>query len=790
MWVLGQPRWGVPLLDFLDLWFAHSQPLLEIRPLRKHQPRTIYSRWFSDPTSARAFLAELNGADHEAHIGCLPRDREAGDTAAVSRYDWLWADLDIAGPTHAQSALQSQPEALAALSRLPTPTALVDSGYGLHAWWAVSGSQSLDQWRARMAGIASVLGADPNATHSPAQTLRLPGSLNLKLGPPGVPCRLLEASGVVHDPATFPEAAPKEKRSNVVPFTGSGPVSIVGDRPFDRANSVPILDVLRELKIKVTRHGTSLHCVCPVHGSGKNPSQAHVGGNGSNTVYCHGDCQCAHTPVDVVAGHLRISAEDAVDWLADRFRFEGLSAKRAAKREALRPVSGPGAVAGAVAGPSRVSAQVVNLADRSVRQVLSTSAVPIQPAASGSVPDHEEIPPLILGKGSQLRCNQENAMLILGGRNGIYGPVREWRGCLGYDELGKDLHWLKSPPCGGIRPGPVNFNVDPTIVISWLQRDQGWEKTDEGIITRTLDQLGRCNSFNPVRQWLQSLAWDGQPRLARAAAAYLGAEDPLHQVLLRRWMIGAVARAFEPGCKFDSVLVLVGGQGVGKSTALSILGGQWFANDPIGSLGDKDSIMKMSRFWIFELAELDQYLKSGESNRVKSVITAAIDYIRPPYGRQIEACPRAGVLAGSTNVEHFLVDDTGDRRYWPVPMKGLEEGKLRADREQLWAEAVTVYQANPLERFLSPEEAREATRRNEHYSGSDLAMDPYMEILATLPDKDTTIQEVLNNPLGFTRDRIGPKDARRVAKVLRALGWQPVAIRNGSGVRRVWRRQT
>jgi hypothetical protein len=186
------------------------------------------------------------------------------------------------------------------------------------------------------------------------------------------------------------------------------------------------------------------------------------------------------------------------------------------------------------------------------------------------------------------------------------------------------------------------------------------------------------NRNHPVRNYLEELVWDGVPRLDSWLQRYLGVkvlpgigEEAKHRALYvrevgRRWAISGVARIYRPGCKADHALVLEGRQGAGKSSALAALvpNADWFA-DEISDLGSKDSAQDLRGKWLLELAELSA-LKRGEIERVKAFMSRSVDHYRPSYGRRSQDFPRQCFFAGTTNAEEYLIDETGNRRWWPV----------------------------------------------------------------------------------------------------------------------------
>ena len=204
--------------------------------------------------------------------------------------------------------------------------------------------------------------------------------------------------------------------------------------------------------------------------------------------------------------------------------------------------------------------------------------------------------------------------------------------------------------------------------------------------------------FHPVRDYLSTLTWDGKRRVASLLHDCLGAEDcPLNSRVMELWMAAAVSRVMHPGCKFDYCLILTGPQGIGKSTLLEVLGGKWF-NGNISAMGtDKNALEQLAGSWIVELQELDSF-KRSESSAIKTFITNVNDRYRGAYKEDQEDHPRQCVFAGTTNEAVFLKDETGDRRFWVVPVEG-QSGRGRdwliENRDQLWAEAVELYRKLP-----------------------------------------------------------------------------------------------
>lgn len=214
---------------------------------------------------------------------------------------------------------------------------------------------------------------------------------------------------------------------------------------------------------------------------------------------------------------------------------------------------------------------------------------------------------------------------------------------------------------------------------------------------RAVEVIARRRTFHPVRDWLRALAWDGTDRMDEWMAQYLDAPstDYVRKVGAIT-LIGAVARVMNPGCRFDTVTVLEGSQGVYKSTACEVLGGPWYL-DGLGSEArlDKEAVIAMAGSWVIELSEIDYHLRANNASALKAFLSRATDTFRPIYGRKAIQVPRQSVFIGTTNKDFYLNDPTGNRRFLPVPIftKGgtARVEPLRYVVDQLWAQAVASY---------------------------------------------------------------------------------------------------
>lgn len=228
------------------------------------------------------------------------------------------------------------------------------------------------------------------------------------------------------------------------------------------------------------------------------------------------------------------------------------------------------------------------------------------------------------------------------------------------------------------------------------------------------------NSYHPVRDYLGNLKWDGVARVEQMLPDYFGTPDDLyHREAMRCVMVAGVKRIFEPGCKFDLVLTLVGGQGVGKSTFVKKLGVDWFSDTFLGVEGTKAMEQINSGVWVMEIAELAG-LKKSEVEPIKQFISKGEDTFRPAYGKTVETYKRQCIFIGTTNDENFLRDPTGNRRFLPVDVRPEKIKKStindmdRKEVDQLWAEAVHMYRAGVQTYMTKEAEAMAEAVQKEH----------------------------------------------------------------------------
>ena len=353
----------------------------------------------------------------------------------------------------------------------------------------------------------------------------------------------------------------------------------------------------------------------------------------------------------------------------------------------------------------------------------------------------------------------------------------------------------------------IRRDAEGRTTLPWTQLKPGWNESDLGAIQIYLDRvyglytpsklkgillaIAAERSYHPIRDYLEALPeWDGVPRVETLFIDYLGSPDTLYiRAIARKMMVAAVARIYEPGVKFDSVVVLNGPQGMGKSSFFAKLGGKWFSDSlTISDMKDKAAPEKLQGYWILELGELAG-LKKMDVETVKAFITRQDDKFRHSYGYSVEDHPRQCIIVGSTNNgDGFLRDVTGNRRFWPVtcttnsPHRPWE---VESIVPQLWAEAQVLYRAGE-QLYLSPEEEKQAGMEQTAALESDVREGMIAEYLDKLLPEDWDRMD-LSERRGFLRgdpftggNRVGTVQRTTVCAVeiwAECFGKDPSAIR-------------
>ncbi len=370
-----------------------------------------------------------------------------------------------------------------------------------------------------------------------------------------------------------------------------------------------------------------------------------------------------------------------------------------------------------------------------------------------------------------------NALLIL-------QNDERWRGVLAYDERSDELKVMREPPVAEMRSKSYPRGLrdaDETWIVAWIEAEYGIE-IGANKVHSALVAIAEQQSFDRVREYLEEAGkrWDGTARIDTWLVRFLGAADtPLNRAIGAKWLISAVARALDPGCKVDHVLVLEGRQGAGKSSALAALCADedWFT-DQVPDLRDQKAAAEILQGpWIVELAELAA-LGRAETERTKAWITTRRDRYRSPWGKNAQGHPRRCVFAATTNADAYLKDPTGARRWWPVEVGIVDVEALREARGQLWAEAVVRYRKGERWYLDTAELAGAAEEASaERYEGDawDELIGPYLAkklIRATEHEVFVSMGDLLE-AVGVKPEQQTRAHETRVGALMRTMkGWK------------------
>ena len=265
------------------------------------------------------------------------------------------------------------------------------------------------------------------------------------------------------------------------------------------------------------------------------------------------------------------------------------------------------------------------------------------------------------------------------------------------------------------------------------------------------------HKVNPLLDILNELEWDGKPRVEHFLHDVMKVEDSDYTRECSRLIFaGGVHRAYNPGCKFDDMIVLIGGQGAGKSTIVRWLNFDDQFYQEIKTISGKEGIEAIRGVWIGEVAELMAMTRVKEAEAVKAYITSQKDSYRPPYQKNVQTIPRRCVFIGTTNNQQFLTDKTGNRRFYPVICQSdgykllAAEPQIREYIRQAWAEAIHLYREGKLQPFAKKEvldqirAAQEAAMEDDWRIG---AIEQYLEDTKKAPNSTVSVIELWHKAL-------------------------------------------
>lgn len=380
-------------------------------------------------------------------------------------------------------------------------------------------------------------------------------------------------------------------------------------------------------------------------------------------------------------------------------------------------------------------------------------------------------------KNGEPYCDERNVMAAL-------EEASELVGAFEYDAFADQIKLLRPMPWLARAVGQKGewaaktwTDADRIELQAWLQA-QGLPIAKASIVQDSVIAVAQRWAYHPVQLYLHKVAekWDGKPRIDHWLIDYMGGADDVAYLtqIGPKFLIGAVARIMKPGCQMDTILVIEGPQGLGKSSAVRALFCGW-SSDIAHDMANKDAAISIQGVWCGELSELTALAKS-QIEVIKAFISRRVDRYRPPYGRNAIDRPRQTVFIATTNECEYLQDTTGGRRFWPVDCAKIDIDALTADRDQIWAEAMARFyrgEAWHLDRnaeslaFMQQEHRRMVSPMEADVLG-------YLDRMRTQGHTRIDMRTVLRDALDLDPQKAGPAAggvAKYVSKVMTANGW-------------------
>lgn len=319
----------------------------------------------------------------------------------------------------------------------------------------------------------------------------------------------------------------------------------------------------------------------------------------------------------------------------------------------------------------------------------------------------------------------------------------------------------------------------------YLEIAEAGGKISKEVALDCLVKIAKANPYDPIRNYLDHVANHVQPTyIDRIASTYLRPGDAQHSEptlfdhMIRCTLIAAVRRIYEPGSKHDNATVLMGEQGARKSSFWAALGGDFFS-DALRDISSKDDLMVLHRSWLMEWAELDHVTSKKHAGQVKAFLSQSTDMFRVPYGKATEAFPRRCIIVGSTNRDSgFLVDETGNRRFWVIPVtctlqKPIDVPALYIERDAIWSAAVAAYRNGESSVLTSDQEAMVAEQNQDYLVESPWRAPIESWLIAPVnKSKDITTDVLLAEAILKPVERQTRADQMQVGSILRDLGYQ------------------
>lgn len=412
------------------------------------------------------------------------------------------------------------------------------------------------------------------------------------------------------------------------------------------------------------------------------------------------------------------------------------------------------------------------------------------------IPKNQQHTPSVIGQERELKLEYDDKGKVCQTISNICEVIRydtNLKGKIKYNTLSYSPFVFGTLPWSGNDNYREWNNTDDSNLKCYVEAEYGLKSLEK--IMEALNIVTNENKFNPVVDYLEQMEWDGEKHIEHLLSDYLGVEKDKYSIeTLKLFMLGAISRAYHPGCKFDYMPVLVGEQGVGKSTFFKILAGNddWY-NDNFNTVDGDKATEKLRGMWIVELAELLAVKKVQAVESIKAFITSSMDTYRPPYGRRTEQRPRVCVFAGTTNSTHFLTDRTGNRRYLPLMVrrshvkKSMFENKeeVTLDFRQAWAEALHLYKTEKVKLILPEDLNKKVEEIQTSFVEEDVRVGIIQEWLDTIKEDHVCAAMIYEMALGCEHQKPDKRTSNEIHDIMQhsVEGWEPA--QTGSGKRKL-----
>ena len=328
--------------------------------------------------------------------------------------------------------------------------------------------------------------------------------------------------------------------------------------------------------------------------------------------------------------------------------------------------------------------------------------------------------------------------------------------------------------------------TDTDLNYLMLYLEDNYALTSEKKIQKAIAIVADCNKYHPIQDYLNSLEWDGTERIRKALTRYLGADDSEYVYeCLRLFMLGAIHRVFKPGCKFEVMLCLVGGQGAGKSTFFRLLAvkDEWFSDD-LRKIDDENVYRKMQGHWIIEMSEMIATANAKSIEEIKSFISRPKETYKVPYETHPADRLRQCVFGGSSNTLDFLpLDRSGNRRFMPIMVHPErtevhileDEAASRDFIDKMWAEAMFIYHNFPLKLTLSKAMEKELRELQKQFMPEDTKAGLIQSFLDNYDGNQICSKQIYAEALSHAFDEPKQWEIREINDIMNSSidGWTP-----------------